>query len=306
MTGGRLGDPFVGPEALSVVPRPVVVDVRWYPDGRDGRVAYDAGHLPGAIHVELDGWLAGPPEPSEGRHPLPDPAVFAEAMTRAGIGDGTPVVAYDDAGGTIAARLVWMLRVLGENAAVLDGGLGAWPGPVEVGPGPDVGSRRPAVEWTQRSWPAERIASVREVEEIAATASAATASGGRASGGTASGGTAAGVLLDARSAERYEGAPDALDPRAGHIPGARSLPCRDQLGSDGRLLPDDQLRARLAAVGVVAGGPAVISSCGSGVTACHTLLVMEHLGLSRGRLYVGSWSQWSRSDRPVVTGPDHR
>lgn len=306
MTTGRFGDPFVGLEALSGDPSPVLVDVRWYPDGRDSRAAYSSGHLPGAVHVELDRWLAGPPRPSLGRHPLPDPAVFAEGMTRAGIGRGTPVVAYDDAGGIIAARLVWMLRILGESAAVLDGGLDAWPGPVEVGSGSDGGSSRPAAEWGQFHWPADQIAPLREVEETAAGRVTVGPAGSATARGTAAGSAAAGVLLDARSSERYSGAPDALDPRAGHIPGARSLPCRDHLGSDGRLLPDDQLRARLAAVGVVAGGPPVISSCGSGVTACHTLLVLEHLGLPRGRLYVGSWSQWSRSDRPVATGPDHR
>ncbi len=302
MTGRRPGGPFVGPEALSAVPRPVVVDVRWYPDGRDGRAAYEAGHLPGAVHVELDRWLAGPPDPSEGRHPLPDPAVFAEGMTRAGIGDGTPVVAYDDAGGIIAARLVWMLRALGEDASLLDGGLDAWTGPVETGPGPDGGSGRPAPEWTSRPWPAERIASMEEVEAIAGAGVGGDGAGGAGAG--VGGDGALPVLLDARARERYEGAPDSLDPRAGHIPGARSLECRDHLGPDGRLLPDDQLRARLAAVGVVAGGPEVISSCGSGVTACHTLLVIERIGLPPGRLYVGSWSQWSRSDRPVVTGPE--
>lgn len=287
MTDARPGDPFVAPEALPGDPRPVVVDVRWYPDGRDGRAAYESGHLPGAVHVELDRWLAAPPERTEGRHPLPDPAVFAEGMTRAGIGDGTRVVAYDDAGGIIAARLVWMLRAVGEDAALLDGGLAAWTGPVEVGPGPAGGAGREAARWTPRPWPAQLTASVDDVEAVA-------------------GGAAVAVLLDARPRDRYEGAPDSLDPRAGHIPGARSLPCRDHLGPDGRLLPDDQLRARLAEAGAAVGGPGVISSCGSGVTACHTLLVMEHLGLPSGRLYAGSWSQWSRSDRPVVTGPDPR
>ncbi|MGH9066240.1 MAG: sulfurtransferase, partial [Acidimicrobiales bacterium] len=110
------------------------------------------------------------------------------------------------------------------------------------------------------------------------------------------------VLLDARSAARYAGQPDTLDPRAGHIPGARSFPCRDNLDQDGRLLAPEILRRRLASVGVAEGGPATISSCGSGVTACHTLLLLDHLGLP-GRLYPGSWSQWSRSQRPAVTGP---
>ena len=110
------------------------------------------------------------------------------------------------------------------------------------------------------------------------------------------------MLLDARPRQRYAGEPDTLDTRFGHIPGARSLPCRENLGADGRLLPDPELRERFAAVGVGPGGPEVISSCGSGVTACHTLLLLEQLGLPPGRLYPGSWSQWSGSDRPAVTG----
>ncbi|MHB8504337.1 MAG: sulfurtransferase [Acidimicrobiales bacterium] len=252
-----------------------MVDTRWYPDGRDARAAYEAGHVPGAVHVDLDRWLAGPLSAGGGRHPLPDPSVFAEGMSAAGVGDGTPVVACDDAGGVIAARLVWMLRALGEDAALLDG----WDGPLERGrvePTPAA--------FTPRPWPADLLVSADDVAAL--------------DEGT--------VLLDARSPERYAGAPDDLDPRAGHIPGARSLPCRENVDPSGRLLPDDVLRARLAAVGVVAGGPAVVSSCGSGVTACHTLLVLEHLGFAPGRLYPGSWSEWSRSERPAVTGPRPR
>ncbi|HET9071894.1 MAG TPA: rhodanese-like domain-containing protein, partial [Acidimicrobiales bacterium] len=230
---------------------------------------------------------------TEGRHPLPDPAVFAEGMTRAGIGDGTLVVAYDDAGGVIAARLVWMLRTLGEDAALLDGGLTGWGGPVETGPpggsGSGVGGAGGAAPaFTPRPWPAGALATLEEVEAAAADPAAGL------------------VLLDARSRDRYEGTPDALDPRAGHIPGARSLPCRDHVDGHGRLLPDGELRSRLAGVGVTAGGPPVVSSCGSGVTACHTLLVLEQVGLPPGRLFAGSWSQWSRRDLPAVTGPAPR
>ena len=113
------------------------------------------------------------------------------------------------------------------------------------------------------------------------------------------------MLIDARPRDRFEGAPDALDPRAGHMPGARSLPCREQLGADGRLLAVGSLRERLAAVGIEREDQDFISSCGSGVTACHNLLVAEHAGLRGGRLFPGSWSQWSRDpSRPVATGPD--
>ncbi|RZS90076.1 thiosulfate/3-mercaptopyruvate sulfurtransferase [Motilibacter rhizosphaerae] len=253
----------------------VLADVRHYLDGRDARAAFDTAHLPGAVFVDLERWLAGPASPEEGRHPLPDPAVFAEGLAQLGIAPGTVVVAYDDAGGVMAARLVWMLRVLGEPAALLDGGLTAYTGPLERDEQP-----RTPVDVPVRPWPPEALAELDEVARLGA--------------GT--------VLLDARQAERYRGEVETVDPRAGHIPGARSLPCRENLDPSGRFLPVEQLRARFAAVGVDGTGD-VVSSCGSGVTACHTLLALEHAGLGTGRLYVGSWSQWSADPaRPGATG----
>jgi thiosulfate/3-mercaptopyruvate sulfurtransferase len=253
----------------------VLADVRWYADGRSGRAAYDAAHIPGAVYVELEQWLAAPYAPAAGRHPLPDPEVFARGMSEAGIGDDDAVVGYDDAGGVIAARLVWMLRATGHDAALLDGGLGAWREPPET-------SRavRPRASFTPVPWPAERLATIEDAADPA------------------------NLVLDARQRERYGGEPDPLDPRAGHIPGALSLPCRESLGADGRFLPLDELRRRLSAAGV--GGPApVVSYCGSGVTACHTLLAIEHAGLGDGRLYPGSWSQWSRDPaRPIAIGDE--
>ena len=277
--------PFVDPAWLRAHrddPDLVLADVRWYLDGRSGQAAYAAGHLPGAVYVELDGYLAGPPGPRAGRHPLPDPEVFAEGMAAAGIGDDTLVIAYDDAGGVIAARLVWLLRVTGHPAALLDGGLLGWPGPHATEP-PPVARRR----FTVQPWPAARLASIDEVTDPGL------------------------IVLDARPAERYRGEQDDVDPRLGHIPGARSLPCRENVDDTGRLLPEPVLRERLAALGVPAregadaGEPAaaVVSYCGSGVTACHTLLVLEHLGLGRGRLYPGAWSQYSHTDRPAEMGP---
>jgi thiosulfate/3-mercaptopyruvate sulfurtransferase len=252
----------------------VVADVRFYLDGSSPRAAYDAGHLPGAVFVDLERWLAAPGSPEAGRHPLPEPEVFAAGMSACGIADDTRVVAYDDAGGVIAARLVWMLRALGRDAALLDGGLAAWDGELETDEAAVV-----SAEFTPRPWPAERLASADD---------AARADGS--------------VVVDARQRERFAGAPDGIDPRAGHIPGARSLPCREHLAEDGRLLPTDVLRERLAAVGVD-GTTDVISYCGSGVTACHNLLVIEHAGLGTGRLYPGSWSQWSHdAARPAATG----
>jgi len=260
----------------------VVADVRWYLDDRDGRTAYDAGHIPGAVFVDLDANLAAPGSLAEGRHPLPDPADFAAAMGRLGIGDEDTVVAYDDQGGVMAARLVWMLRATGHTAALLDGGIDAYDGALET-EAPEPAPKR----FTATPWPEDRVASIDEAAD-----------------------TAANVVLDARQRERYLGEPSPLDARAGHIPGARSLPARENVDAAGRFLPVDELRGRLAAVGIDHPDTPVISSCGSGVTACHTLLVMEHAGVGRGRLYPGSWSQWANDrDRPVETGeglPSHR
>lgn len=274
--------PVVDMATLRQLPEAVLADVRWYADGRDAEQEYAAGHVAGAVFVDLQRWLSGPPSDAEGRHPLPEPEVFAEGMRRAGVGDADTVLAYDDVGGVVAARLVWMLRVIGHPAALLDGGLTAWDGPRAYG---HTQPRR--AQFTARRWPRDLLADIHEVAALAELAGSGEAE----------------VLLDARSPERYAGQPDALDPRAGHIPGARNLSCRDHLGSDGRLLPEPTLRARFGAAGVRAGGPPVISSCGSGVTSCHNLLVLELLGLPAGRLYPGSWSQWSRSDRPAVQGP---
>lgn len=277
--------PIVDQDWLVAHPDAVLADVRWYPDGRDPAAAFAAGHLPSAAYLDLERWLAGPAS-AAGRHPLPAPEVFAEGLRRAGIGAKDPVVGYDDAGGVIAARLVWMLRAWGLDGALLDGGLAAWPGPVEAGPPTD---RPAAVPIDPRPWPGGLLATVEEVETAVA--------------GMSAGRPPSVVVLDARPADRYAGAPDDLDPKAGHIPGARNLPARGNLGPDGRLLPIEELRARLADVGAGGGGPGVVSSCGSGVTACLTLLVLEHAGLPPGRLYPGSFSEWSRGDRPVATGP---
>jgi thiosulfate/3-mercaptopyruvate sulfurtransferase len=253
----------------------VTADVRWYLDGRDGRAVYESGHLPGAVFVDLDRDLAGPHDPAEGRHPLPTPEQFAAAMARVGIGDRTAVVAYDDGGGVIAARLVWMLRVTGHDAALLDGGITAYAGPLSTqAPAPA------RADFTPVPWPAEALARIDEVAHLGE--------------GT--------VLLDARQPERYRGEVESTDPRAGHIPGARNLSCRDNLGLDGRFLPVEELRRRFAEVGIDER-TRWVSSCGSGVTACHTLLAAEHVGLPGGRLYPGSWSQWSSDpERPAATG----
>ncbi len=193
-------------------------------------------------------------------------------MRGAGIGDDATVVAYDDAGGVVAARLVWMLRATGHEAALLDGGLAAGGDARESGPAHPA-DPEPA-RFTARPWPAERLAGIDELQQA-----------GR-------------VLLDVRDRERYEGAFEPVDPRPGHIPGARNAPAREMLGPDGRLLAPDVLREQLG----VSGEDDVVASCGSGVNACHTLLVLEALGLPSARLYPGSYSQWSNTQRPVETG----
>lgn len=263
----------------------VIVDSRWYLDGRAGSEAYERGHLPGAVFVDLDRWLAGPPLPAAGRHPLPEPHVFARGMEQAGIGDSSTVVVYDDAGGVIAARLVWMLRTLGLEAAVLDGGLDAW---LRAHPGAALETGAVAVSsasFTERPWPDAALASIDETQQAAADGSA--------------------LVLDARTLDRYRGESEPVDARAGHIPGAASFSCRDNVATDGTLLDTATLRDRLTALG--AGGRPVISYCGSGVTACHTLLVLEHVGrehagFAPGRLYPGSWSQYAADPaRPAAT-----
>ncbi len=264
--------PFVDRFWLSAHPEAVLADVRWYADGRSGRLAYQAGHLPGAVFVDLDRWLAGPRTPENGRHPLPSPELFAEGMRTLGIGDDDVVVAYDDDAGAIAARLVWMLRVTGHEAALLDGGITAWDGPLET-----AVVTRPATAFTVADWPAALLTDIDEVSSV--------------------------LLLDARPPDRFSGEVETIDARPGHVPGARNLPCRTNVGPDGRLLPDEELHARFAAVGVKEDTPWV-SSCGSGVTACQNLLVAEHLGLYQGRLYPGSWSQWAATDRPAELGGD--
>jgi thiosulfate/3-mercaptopyruvate sulfurtransferase len=256
----------------------VVVDCRWYLDGRSGRGAFLAGHIPGAVWVDVDADLAGPAGAECGRHPLPSPADFAAAMARAGIGDDMRVVAYDDAGGSIAARLWWMLRSVGVRAAVLDGGIGAWEGPLESGPARPVPAR-----FTPRPWPEALYVDTADVHPA------------RRPRGT--------VLVDARAAERFRGEDTTIDPRPGHIPGAVNLPWPENLDPvTGRMRPVTDLRVRYARIGAL-DADRVVASCGSGVTACHDLLAMTLAGVGPLALYTGSWSAWSSDPgRPAALG----
>ncbi len=250
-----------------------LVDSRWYLDGRSGRDAYVQGHIPGAVFIDLDTWLSGHGGADVGRHPLPESSLFAQGMSESGIGDGATVVAYDDAGGVIAARLVWMLRALGENAALLNGGLHSYKGALQKG-----GQGLDAAHFSTRPWPANRLANIDEASD------------------------SRNVVIDARNRDRFRGEADPIDPRPGHIPGAVNVPCRENLNNDGTFLPHEILRRRFEEAGVKVGED-VISYCGSGVTACHNLLTMEFVGLGQGRLFPGSWSQYSHAmERAVSTG----
>jgi thiosulfate/3-mercaptopyruvate sulfurtransferase len=262
---------------------PVLLDVRWQLSvGRaageppfDGRAEYAAGHLPGAVFVDLDRELAGAPG-AGGRHPLPDLAVFGAAMCRAGVSAQRPVVAYDGGQGWAAARAWWLLRWTGHpNVRVLDGGLPAWRGDLETGvPTPAEGDFEP-MPGTTGLLDADRAATLAR----------------------------SGVLFDARAGERYRGEVEPIDPVGGHIPGAVSAPTTDNVTADGRFLPAEELRARFTALGACDGSDVGVY-CGSGVSGAHEVLALAVAGIPAA-LYVGSWSEWSSDPRrPVAVGPD--
>jgi thiosulfate/3-mercaptopyruvate sulfurtransferase len=271
---------ITGPELLAAGRGAVPLDVRWSLGAADPRGEHAAAHIPGSRYVDLETELSGPPDPSQGRHPLPDPDVFAATATGWGIGPATPVVAYDDNGGMSAARLWWLLRWIGhDDVRVLDGGLAAWR---EAGGEVVAGADPPAAPS-----PVPLVARPGSMRTVTADDIAAGLPG---------------VLVDARAAERYLGEVEPVDPVAGHIPGAVNVPTGGNLRADGTFLDAESLRARFAAVGVAAGTP-VVTYCGSGVTAAHELLALEVAGLAAGAaMYPPSWSGWvSDPARPVVT-----
>lgn len=257
-----------------------VADVRWALAGPPGREQYEDGHLPGAVFLDAEAELSSPGE-GPGRHPVPSPEKISRILGAAGIGDEHVVVAYDDAGGSIAARLWWLYRHYGRNgrAAVLDGGIGAWTdaGLPLVTYQPD----HPAAAWT----PGEAR------DDVADTAVVHDLLGGET------------LLLDARAPERYRGQTEPIDPRAGHIPGAASAPWTANLAPDGRFLPAKRLRARYVELG--AANRPVVAYCGSSLTATHDLLALELAGIDDARLYEGSWSHWSSDpSRPAAVGDE--
>lgn len=262
-------------------PRMRVVDVRWsLTDPGLGQREYGAGHIPGALFIDLDADLSA--THGAGRHPLPDPVDFATLLSARGIGSGHTVVAYDDAGGSVAARLWWMLDSLGNpDVHVLDGGIGAY---MAAGGGlsTDVPSFEPSHLTLASRWrrTIDRIALKERLGEV--------------------------LLLDARAAERYRGEVEPVDAVAGHIPTAISAPAAGDVSANGHSLSSGSLRTRYAALGVETDGddrPTVVS-CGSGVTACRTALALRVAGLSDPLLYPGSYSDWSKEGLPVATTAD--
>ncbi|WP_035280067.1 sulfurtransferase [Actinokineospora spheciospongiae] len=262
---------------------PVLLDVRWRLGGPPGREEYDAGHVPGAVFVDLDTELASPPG-AGGRHPLPDPADLQRVLRAAGVGADRPVVVYDADNGSVAARAWWLLRWAGHvDVAVLDGGYAAW-----VAGGGAVSTAVPTPD------PGDVVVRPGGMPVLDADGAAALA-------GT-------GVLLDARAPERYRGDVEPVDPRAGHVPGAVNAPFAGHVGPDGRWLAPEALAARFAGLGVVPGGQ-VGAYCGSGVTASSVVLALEVAGVTGPQapaaLYAGSWSAWSADPtRPAATGDE--
>ncbi|MEU6665236.1 sulfurtransferase [Streptomyces sp. NPDC046727] len=262
---------------------PVLLDVRWQlslakaagAPAFDGRAAYAAGHIPGAVFVDLDRELASPPG-GHGRHPLPDLGEFGAAMRRAGVSAGRPVVVYDGGHGWAAARAWWLLRWTGHpDVRVLDGGLPSWRG--------ELSTEVPAVSEGDFA-PAPGAAGLLDADAAAALART-------------------GVLLDARAGERYRGEVEPIDRVGGHIPGAVSAPTTENVGPDGRFLPAAELRDRFKALGVSEDAEVGVY-CGSGVSGAHEVLALAVAGVPAA-LYVGSWSEWSADpSRPVAVGAD--
>jgi thiosulfate/3-mercaptopyruvate sulfurtransferase len=263
-------------------PRWVVVDCRFVLTDPDaGQHAYAAGHIPGARYAHLDNDLSSPVTPASGRHPLPYPHVLAEKLGRRGIDKSSQVVVYDDTFGAMAARLWWLLRWLGHEAvALLDGGFPKW-----QREGRPVTPELPMIQAAQFHPTINNAMWVDAgyVEQMHARKD--------------------GVLIDERADVRFRGDVEPLDKVAGHIPGAINIPYEDNLDFSGEFMSDEALRELyLAAMNHVAPDQ-VVQMCGSGVTACHNILAMEHAGLTGSKLYAGSWSEWiTDASHPVATG----
>lgn len=272
---------FVAPTPVPEPGRLVIWDVRWSAtDSTQNHEAYRQGHIPGAVYVSMTSHLAGHGAPAAGRHPLPEPAKFTEAVRMLGLNDGDTVVIYDGVASSAAARAWWLLRYAGKHEVyVLDGGLEAWLGadlPLQAGEVlPRIGS-------AYLSWGKMPVVETEQVPEFVHNH---------------------GILLDARAFERYTGEREPLDPIAGHIPSALSAPGSELTDEFGRFYPAETLREYFARHGIQAES-AVTAYCGSGVTASKTVLGLALAGFD-GALYPGSWSAWSSSrDHPVATGEE--
>ncbi|MDD4914767.1 MAG: sulfurtransferase [Methylococcales bacterium] len=249
----------------------IVFDCRFsLADNNAGGKAYRQGHIPGARYVHLNHELSTPVKPYTGRHPLPDFSVLAERMGSWGVSNRSQVVVYDDAGGAFAGRMWWLLRCMGhQQVAVLDGGIGHW-----RRQGLPLTTRLPKYYASRfRIYPDSRQwLGAREVED------------GLATGGV--------TLIDARTAERFLGRQEPIDPVAGHVPKALNRPFQLNLDKNGLFLSAKLLERQFKQLTVGVPAQQVVHMCGSGVTACHNLLAMEFAGLQGSRLYAGSWSEW--------------
>jgi len=269
----------------------VIVDTSFdLADTEAGRRAWRAGHVPGSVYLHLDEDLSGRKSGTNGRHPLPDRDAFAATLGRIGVTPATTVIALDAQGGVYAARLWWLLRWMGhEAAAVLDGGIGAWTraggvlsaeetsrrtaphGAPAPGAAPPYPARAPLVRTVDAATLLRELGRVR--------------------------------VLDARAPERFRGEAEPIDPIAGRIPGAANRFHRANLERDGSFKSPQRLNAEFRALLGGAEPATLVHQCGSGVTACHNLLAMEHAGLAGSSLYPGSWSEWSSDPaRPIARG----
>lgn len=267
------------PAVVIVDCRTKLDDVRW------GEREYASAHIPGAVYADLNRDLSGPKSGTNGRHPLPDPHALAQTFSRLGMTSGVQVVAYDQDNGIWASRLWWLLRWLGHDAvAVLDGGFKRW-----------IAEGRPTTGGVEQRAPREFTGAPRAGMAVDVNAVAAHV------------GTDDWRLVDARAPERYRGETEPIDRTPGHIPGATNHFFQWNLDEQGLFRSPEQLRARLhESLGDVRADQ-IVCYCGSGVTACHNLLALEHAGLTGAKLYAGSWSEWSsdparpveRGDRPI-------
>lgn len=274
--------PLISVAELQALPSSAVrvLDARWQLGRDDGRERYLAGHIPGAVFVDVENELAGHGAPADGRHPLPSDDVLADAARRWGLREGVPVVVYDGVGMLAAARAWWALRRAGfADVRVLDGG---WPAWVAAGGASESGDVVVPPGDARLGAPGDR---------------------GAIDIDGAAGWPRKGVLVDVRAAERYRGETEPLDPVAGHIPGAVNLPISRLLTAQGTFRPAEEIAEEFTGVGADAGIP-IAAYCGSGITAAEFALAGAVIGRDVS-VFAGSWSSWSNSPgRPVATGPD--